>query len=278
MPLAVRERVRRELADGTARHLILSGELARLLKSFEREHIPVIALKGPVLAETLYVHPALRPYTDLDLLIRRETLAGVDDLLQRLGYRRLADAHSFRFDVAYDHATLYVAASGVHVDLHWSLLSEPRYSWNEREAQAVWDRTVPIRVAGEEALGLCPEDLVLYLAVHLAVHHSLAGLLWYYDLFLILVRWSGTLDWPGPAAPRHPPTGSVPPAWRAGGALRRRRRFASRSLRRALPAPGPGHESSGGGATLAPPVMMASRPGDSRPRGCRTSYGQVRSW
>jgi len=196
MPLGVRERLRRDLADGTARHLILSGELARLLKSFEREHIPVIVLKGPVLAETLYVHPALRPYSDLDLLIRREALPGVDDLLQRLGYRRVADAHSFRFDVAYDHATLYAAASGVHVDLHWSLLSEPRYSWNEREAQAIWDRTVRIRVAGEEALGLGPEDLVLYLAVHLAVHHSLAGLLWYYDLFLILERWSGTLDWP----------------------------------------------------------------------------------
>ena len=195
MPLAVRERLRRDLADGTARHLILSGELARLLKSFERAHVPVIVLKGPVLAETLYVHPALRPYSDLDLLIRREALPGVDDLLQRLGYRRLADAHSFRFDVAYDHATLYAAASGVHVDLHWSLLSEPRYSWNEREAEAIWDRTVPIRVAGEEALGLGPEDLVLYLAVHLAVHHSLAGLLWYYDLFLILERWAGTLDW-----------------------------------------------------------------------------------
>ena len=196
MPLAVRERVRRELADGTARHLILSGELARLLKSFEREHIPVIALKGPVLAETLYVHPALRPYTDLDLLICRENVERVDDLLQRLGYRRVADEHSFRFDVAYDQATLYASPSGVHVDLHWSLLSEPRYSWNEREAQAIWDRTVRIRVAGEEALGLCPEDLLLYLAVHLAVHHSLAGLLWYYDLFLILERRAGTLDWP----------------------------------------------------------------------------------
>src|SRR2546425_7551658 len=97
----------------------------------------------------------------------------------------------------FPYTTLFRSApSGIHVDLHWSLLSEPRYSWNEREAQAIWDRTVRIRVAGEEALGLCPEDLLLYLAVHLAVHHSLAGLLWYYDLFLILERRAGTLDWP----------------------------------------------------------------------------------
>src|SRR5206468_1153195 len=74
-------------------------------------------------------------------------------------------------------------------------LSEPRYSWNEREAQTVWDRAVRIRVAGEEALGLCPEDLLLYLSTHLAVHHSLGGLLWYYDLFLLLGRRADTLDW-----------------------------------------------------------------------------------
>ena len=195
MPPAVRERLQRHLVEGTARHLALSGELGRLLKSFEREPVTVIPLKGPVLAETLYPHPALRPCSDLDLLIRREDLERVDALLQRLGYRRVADAHSFRFDVAYDHATVYETASGVRVDLHWALLSEPRYSWDEREAETVWDRAVPVRVAGEEALGLCPEDLVLYLSVHLAVHHSLAGLLWCYDLFLILERWSTTLDW-----------------------------------------------------------------------------------
>jgi hypothetical protein len=195
MPPPVRQRWERTLVEATARHLMLSGELGRLLKSFQREQVPVIPLKGASLAENFYAHPALRPYSDLDLLIRREHLERVDDLLQGLGYHRLADAHSFRFDVAYDHATLYAATSGVHVDLHWSLLSEPRYSWNEREARAVWDRTVRIRVAGEEALGLCPEDLLLYLAVHLAVHHSLAGLLWYYDLFLILERGTGTPDW-----------------------------------------------------------------------------------
>ena len=195
MPLAVRERLHRHLVDGTAGQLIFSRELGRLLEAFEREGVPVIPLKGPALAETVYAHPALRPCTDLDLLIKRESLRQVDDLLRRLGYRRLADAHSFRFDLAYDRATLYEGTAGVHVDLHWGLLSDPRYSWNEREGLTVWDRAVPIRVAGQDALGLCPEDLLLYLAVHLAVHHGLAGLLWYWDLALVLDRWGGQIDW-----------------------------------------------------------------------------------
>jgi hypothetical protein len=195
MPLAVRERLHQDLVDGTANHLILSGELGRLLKRFEGERIPVIPLKGPALAETLYPHPALRPCSDLDLLIRRENLDRVDNLLLGLGYRRRADAHSFQFDLAFDRATLYEAPSGIHVDLHWGLVSDPRYSWDEREGLTVWDRAIRVRVAGEDALGLCPEDLLLYLAVHLAVHHALTGLLWYYDLFLVLERWADTLDW-----------------------------------------------------------------------------------
>ena len=195
MPAAVRERLGRHLADSVASHLMLSRELASLLRHFGAARVPVIPLKGPVLGEILYPDPALRPSSDLDLLIRPETLLPVDGLLQSLGYCRLADAHSWDFDVAYDRATLYEGPSGIRVDLHWGLLSDPRYSWNEREGLTVWDRTVRIRVAGEEALGLCPEDLLLYLALHLAVHHGLAGLLWYWDLFLLLDRWGGTLDW-----------------------------------------------------------------------------------
>lgn len=195
VPAAVRERLHRRLADGIAGQLILGRELGRLLRLFEREGVPVIPLKGPALAETLYPHPALRPCSDLDLLVRRDSVPRVDDLLHGLGYCRWADAHSFRFDLAYDRATLYEGPSGVRVDLHWGLLSEPRYAWDEREGLTVWDRAVRIRVAGVEALGLCPEDLLLYLAVHLAVHHALAGVLWYYDLYLVIERWASTLDW-----------------------------------------------------------------------------------
>ena len=195
MPARIHARFQRALIETTARQLILSTELAGLLKTFEREGIGLIPLKGPVLAESLYRHPALRPCTDLDLLIRRESVTRADALLHRLGYRRFLDAHSFAFDVEYDRATVYETASGVRVDLHWGLLSDPRFAWNEEEAEHIWSRAVHVRVAGEDARGLCPEDLLLYLTVHVAVHHALAGLLWLYDLHLLLERWGERLEW-----------------------------------------------------------------------------------
>jgi putative nucleotidyltransferase-like protein len=195
MPPAVRERLSRHLAESTAGQLILSRELVRLLEAFDRQNVPVIPLKGPALAEALYPHPGLRPCRDLDLLIRRQALVTVDGLLQGLGYRRLADDHSWSFDVAYDRATLYEGPRGVRVDLHWSLVSDPRFAWDEADGLTVWERAVKQPLDGGQALGLCPEDLLLYLAVHLAVHHGLTGLLWYWDLARLLGRTADGLDW-----------------------------------------------------------------------------------
>jgi hypothetical protein len=200
MPLAVRARLRQALTDSTAGQLILGRELDRLLEALDREALPAIPLKGPALAETLYPKPVLRPSSDLDLLVRPETVLGVDGVLHRLGYRRLADDHSWDFDLAWDRATLYEGPAGVRVDLHWSLLSEPLYAWDEAEGRAVWERAVTVPLAGRGALGLCPEDLLLYLTAHLAAHHGLAGLLWYWDLALLLGRWADRLDWDAIAA------------------------------------------------------------------------------
>ena len=195
VPAAVRERLTRHFTESVVRHLLLSHELGLALRRFAAEDVPVILLKGPILSETLYPHPALRPFSDLDLLIRPQDLLRADELLRGLGCRRVADAHSWSFDIAYDRETLYDGPTGFRVDLHWGLINDPRYSWNHQEGLSVWERAIRVPVAGEAALGLCPEDLLLYLAVHLAIHHSLAGLLWYWDLALILDRWGDTLDW-----------------------------------------------------------------------------------
>ncbi len=42
---------------------------------------------------------------------------------------------------------------------------------------------------------LCCEDLLLYLALHLAVHHPFVGCVWRLDIALLLQRDAGDLDW-----------------------------------------------------------------------------------
>ena len=192
-PLPARRRLTEALAAGRARHLVMTRALAPVLARFEADGIPAMVLKGPALADTVYPDPAWRPFADLDVLVRREDRRRADEALLALGHRRVADGHTWEFDMDYDGATLYASPDGVHVDLHWALVTEPRYAWSGESEAALWQRAVPLTVAGRGVRGLAREDLVLYLATHLAVHHALAGLLRHWDVALLLA--SGPLDW-----------------------------------------------------------------------------------
>ncbi len=193
VPPAVHRRLMDGLAFSRARHLMMTRELAAVLRSCAANDLAVIVLKGPALAETVYPDPALRPFSDLDLLVRPEHRRRADIALRGLGYQPVADEHSWDFDITFDGATVYESTAGVRVDLHWALLTEARYAWRARAATAVWDRAVPLTLAGERALGLAPEDLVLHLATHFAIHHSLTGLLRQWDLALVLAHMP--IDW-----------------------------------------------------------------------------------
>ena len=195
VPGDVAARLAERFRQALARHVVMSRDLATLLRSLEEAAIPVIPLKGAFLAETVYPHPAARPMSDVDVLVKPGDRLRVDAVLRGLGYRPGSDAHSWTFDMTYDAATFYDGPEGARVDVHWRLVNDPRYAWNHVEADGVWDRAVSVTLAGERALALCPEDLVLALATHLAIHHGLSGLLWYWDLKLVLDCWSATLDW-----------------------------------------------------------------------------------
>jgi hypothetical protein len=192
-PPPAHRRLAEALTAGRARHLVMTRALAAVLARLEADGIPTLTLKGLALAETVYPDPVLRPFADLDVLVRPEDRRRADAALLALGHRRVADAHTWEFDVEHDGATLYAGPDGVHVDLHWALVTEPRYAWSGEAATAVWERATRLTLAGRRTRGLAREDLVLYLAMHLAVHHALAGLLRHWDVALVLG--AGPLDW-----------------------------------------------------------------------------------
>ncbi|MEK6718466.1 MAG: nucleotidyltransferase family protein, partial [candidate division NC10 bacterium] len=183
---------------------------------FQREGLPVIPLKGPALAETLYRDPGVRPFTDLDLLIRGDDLPGALQLLSALGYRHLRTGPPLEFELAWRHAASFVNAEprGDHlpVDLHWQLLDypagAPAAAIDHRE---IWGQAIEVDGWGQRRLELCPEDLLIYLALHWAVHHACSGLIWQLDLALLLRRHGGSLDWEG--------VGERARRWRVSGGL-----------------------------------------------------------
>lgn len=200
LPPAVSNRLRSSWLGAVRRHLLGVAQLRCLLSAFGRAKIPLIPLKGPALGEALYDEPSLRPFTDLDLLVHRRDAARAMALLASLGYRHLGLDRTLEYELAHATAACFVLADAgpadFSVDLHWGLVSFPAgVTPRTIDAEEVWTRAVETERWASRVLELCREDLLLYLALHLAVHHPFAGYLWRLDIALLLRRHAPDLDW-----------------------------------------------------------------------------------
>lgn len=197
-------------------HLVAVRELPLLLDAFEAAGVSVIPLKGPVLAETLYRDPAGRPFTDLDLLVPAAQTDRAIAVLRNLAYRHLGHERTLAYERAHAGAACFVPVApgpySLPVDVHWSLVAFPGGLVPRGLADAgLWQRAITVERLGRPMLQPSPEDLLLYLALHLAVHHPLTGLRWRLELAVFISRHASDAVWHGVAAPAQ--------AWGVSGAV-----------------------------------------------------------
>jgi hypothetical protein len=187
---------RETVLSQTVQILALDSELARLSVDFQDARIPLIVLKGPALALTLYPDKKLRPYTDLDLVVHEADQAAGAAILTRCGYsERSFEAEAARQAHAGElhgggefHHVFVREGHGSTVELH----TEPLQLGLEPACEAGrWQRALPVPGV-EGVLMLGAEDQMVQLAVH-AHKHGFSRLLWLKDLDLLVRRHS--LDW-----------------------------------------------------------------------------------
>jgi Uncharacterised nucleotidyltransferase len=170
VPKAVTERLK-HLHRGSAIHGITLREALRgILGRFSAASVPVITLKGAALAELVYPTPALRPMGDIDLLVRKSDLEGVDKLLRTMNYAVGLPAESlpeWRHDIPYfGPGGFPLVEIHHHIENQWRPLARI-------PIEDFWKRSRPARIASMETLVFSHEDLLMHLALHLATHFSL---------------------------------------------------------------------------------------------------------
>ncbi|MFQ5813737.1 MAG: nucleotidyltransferase family protein [Anaerolineae bacterium] len=174
-------------------------EVCQVLEALIGAQVPVIVLKGWAFIATLYEgDPGQRPVTDLDLLVPAGEVDRVQSVLASLNYPMISSEPWPGFSQRYSYDMAYRRPSDgkppFHVDLHWRLLIVPYY---ERIPIEDWFvRAQPARVAGVEALVPAPEDHLVYLCGHLALHHRYSPALFRYHDMAVLIHHTGdVLDW-----------------------------------------------------------------------------------
>jgi hypothetical protein len=214
-PAAAVTRLRAAWVAAQRQHLLAGVQLRDVVRALGDAGVPAIVLKGPSLAADYYQDPALRPFTDLDLLVRHDHRARAIDVLTTLGYAHASPGRSLPYELEHAPAANFAPPRGallLPIDLHWDCVIHPGgRRATDIAADEIWSRAQATPAWGATAWTLAPEDLVVYLAAHLAIHHVLTGILWQLDLALVLRRQGATLDWQAVSERAE--------RWRAGAAV-----------------------------------------------------------
>lgn len=192
-PVEIIASLRKIFDRNIGRNMLLYQELNQILKTFREENVQVIVLKGALLAETVYPNIALRPMFDIDLLIRLEDLPKVRQLVENLGYHHCT-VEGKLLDEAFIGRSIYLKQFMLHI--HWNLVNQERYERvTSVDIDAMWRRAKPVKIAGSEGLTFSPEDMLLYLCLHLSIHHVLNGLIRFCDINEVIKFYDGQIDW-----------------------------------------------------------------------------------
>lgn len=184
-----------------SRNIKIYQEANALLSSFNKEGIKTIPLKGLFLAEKVYNNIALRGMADIDLLIKKEDLSRIDNVLGGLGYTTPMDKRliSLAMKRSYLNSADYFKPDGnaPHLHIHWHIVNVPlpTYLYTRRiKMERFWECAKLANVADAETLQLAPHHLIIYLAEH-AVKHSFDRLIVLTDLNESIKKYREDINW-----------------------------------------------------------------------------------
>ncbi|GEM_PF-2755187 len=193
------------------RNRVLLAQLQRLLAAAAAEGIAIMPLKGAVLATWYYATPALRPMSDLDLLVHPADTARLARLLSVRGFTIVPKPASLlnerREAAQFREHGVVAQADGIAVLVEYRsealdpavgplLLANPEMeAAYHRHNLRMWQRSQVAQLGDQPCARLSAEDLLLHVASHLTTRHAGLRLLWLRDLAEVATVHQDTLDW-----------------------------------------------------------------------------------
>jgi hypothetical protein len=191
-------RLQKYFQENSARNVLLTAELVRLIRLLKSAGIEAVPYKGPVLAQFAYGNIALRRFVDLDVLVRREHINPAIDRLLADGYefskplttsqRNLLSKTQHNLQLRRDNRKLIL-------ELHWKVASD--LFARSVQADDLWTNLSEVKLNQESVKTLAADDLVFSLCVH-GSRHLWERLLWICDIGWMVARhelqWSKLLD------------------------------------------------------------------------------------
>ena len=182
--------LRSDLAASMLAARVKLCSFAHVLEIFDHAGIDVLVLKGAGIAPLAYPDPGTRPLSDLDVLVRANQMAEVDELIERHGSYRAYESITPALRSRYRHAA-EARIGGHDVDVHWRLLGD---RFDDRPDDALWGRSREVPVGPGRARTLGVEDHVVHAIAHGVRRNRMPPVRWIADVARLVEH--HPVDWP----------------------------------------------------------------------------------
>jgi hypothetical protein len=190
------------------RNRFLLDAFATLLGRAADAGLPVMPLKGAALmgGYHYYPTPALRPMSDLDLLVRPGDAERMAGLLHECGYLPVTRPAAASDGGDREYAFISHRTEGAVLIEYRSEPLDPITGFPasldavlttrlRTHAARMWERATPGAYANMPIVRIASEDLLLHITSHLATRHAGFRLLWLHDVCRVLVAHPTDFDW-----------------------------------------------------------------------------------
>ncbi len=188
------QQFRKHSLENSARNVVLTGELCRLIDLFASEGIEAIPYKGPLLSLIAYDDLALRRFVDLDVIVKKHDVPRARDLLVADNYAlsKPLTVEQQEFLLRTQHNLQFTKDNRqLIVELHWEVA--PHLFASSVQGDALWSNLVAFDLNGTQVKTFSADDLLFSLCVH-GSRHLWERLGWICDVAELVSR--RKLNWP----------------------------------------------------------------------------------
>ncbi len=205
IPAETLNALRKQYLATAARNTILFSQLNELVAILNSKSIPVVLLKGAHLADFVYKDIALRPMSDIDILVKEEDLSEALQIVFDEGYQVMEKSNgekeknikSSQYSIASDakhFKTLIHSETKCVLEIHCNITSES--SPFRISPSDLWLNSQKVELNDNSVFILSPDDLILHLCLHAAYDDLFGyGLGALYDIAVTIKYYHKSIEW-----------------------------------------------------------------------------------
>ncbi len=198
IPANIIDLFKQQYFKNIAKNTVFIESLRLIENETFKNKIDLILLKGISLINSIYQDIGVRPMTDMDILIKKENVPLISNILESLNYGTNPIVKSkFVKQVEHFHLPAFINKSNhVMVEPHTHIHSEK--STMNIDIIEFWKNSVPVDNYNTNIRMFSPENLIQHLCIHISTHSQSNNirLSHYYDLVKVIEKYEKNgLDW-----------------------------------------------------------------------------------